>query len=86
MANKADRHTMVVILMAVSLEVINRLLTFGAMGGFWSNYIGISAGSIAAYWLARYFGIKFVSKMISIQKYKTYIEWILFLLNSLIAS
>ncbi len=49
---------------------------FGAMGGFWSNYIGISAGSIAAYWLARYFGIKFVSKMISIQKYKTYIEWI----------
>lgn len=47
---------------------------FGAAEGFWVNYIGISAGSIAAYWLAKRFGIKLVSKMISMQKYEKYIE------------
>ena len=34
---------------------------FGAAGGFWINYIGISAGSIIAYWLARRFGVGLVS-------------------------
>ena len=29
---------------------------FGAAGGFWINYIGISAGSIIAYWLEKYDG------------------------------
>lgn len=29
---------------------------FGAAGGFWINYIGISAGSLAAFWLARQYG------------------------------
>lgn len=47
---------------------------FGAAGGFWINYIGISAGSIAAYWLAKRFGIQLVSKMLSIKKYEKYIE------------
>lgn len=47
---------------------------FGAVGGFWINYIGISAGSIAAYWLARRFGIQLVKKMISIQKYEKHME------------
>lgn len=49
-------------------------LLFGAAGGFWVNYIGISAGSIAAYWLARCFGIKLVNKMIPVKKYETFIE------------
>ncbi len=35
---------------------------FGAAAGFWINYIGISAGSIIAYWLARRFGIGLVQK------------------------
>ena len=47
---------------------------FGAAGGFWVNYIGISAGSIAAYWLARSFGIKLVDKMIRMEKYDSYIR------------
>lgn len=47
---------------------------FGAAGGFWINYIGISMGSIIAYWLARIFGIKLVDKMISMKKYDSYIE------------
>ncbi len=47
---------------------------FGAAGGFWINYIGISLGSIAAYWLAKHFGIRLVSKMVSIKKYEPFIE------------
>ena len=47
---------------------------FGAAGGFWTNYIGISAGSIAAYALAKRFGVQLVNKMISMQKYEAYIE------------
>ena len=45
---------------------------FGTFGGFWINYIGISAGSIAAYWLAKRYGIKLVNKMISVEKYESY--------------
>ena len=47
---------------------------FGVAGGFWVNYIGISAGSIMAYWLAKRFGIQLVNKMISMDKYASYIE------------
>lgn len=47
---------------------------FGAAGGFWVNYIGISLGSIIAFYLARFFGIRLVSKMVSLEKYKPYIE------------
>lgn len=45
---------------------------FGTMAGFWINYIGISAGSIAAYWLAKKYGIKLVNKMVSCEKYESY--------------
>lgn len=37
---------------------------FGAAGGFWINYIGISAGSLIAYWLARRFGADLVREMV----------------------
>lgn len=47
---------------------------FGVAGGFWVNYIGISAGSIIAYWLAKRFGIQLVNKMIPLEKYDSYIE------------
>ena len=47
---------------------------FGATGGFWINYIGISTGSIIAYWLAKCFGVQLVNKMISLKKYDSYIE------------
>ena len=47
---------------------------FGAAGGFWTNYIGISIGSVVAYTLARKLGTQMVSKMVDMGKYESYIE------------
>lgn len=47
---------------------------FGAAGGFWINYIGISAGSLIAYWLARRYGIALVQKMVPMEKYEGWAE------------
>lgn len=49
-------------------------ILFGPVVGFLVNYIGISLGSIAAYYLARRYGIKLVDKMINTKKYEKYIE------------
>ena len=49
---------------------------FGAMGGFWCNYIGISAGSIIAFLLARYFGTSLVQCMVPMEKYSSFVDWI----------
>ncbi|MGO5023134.1 TVP38/TMEM64 family protein [Lawsonibacter sp. LCP25S3_G6] len=49
---------------------------FGAMGGFWCNYIGISAGSIIAFLLARTFGTSLVQCMVPMEKYHSFVEWI----------
>ena len=49
---------------------------FGAAGGFWCNYIGISAGSIAAFFLARRFGVELVKWMIPLEKYEKWAEWV----------
>lgn len=48
---------------------------FGAMGGFWCNYIGISAGSIIAFLLARCFGVELVRYMIPLEKYDSFVAW-----------
>jgi len=62
-------------------------IAFGSMTGFWCNYIGISAGSIVAYFLARKYGIDIVLAMFPrkqyekwskrIEKSKSY-DWFLF--------
>lgn len=49
---------------------------FGAAGGFWCNYIGISSGSIAAFLLARRFGVKLVKMMIPMEKYQKWVQWV----------
>lgn len=49
---------------------------FGAFGGFIYNYIGISTGSIIAFFLARKFGSPFVRKMIPEKKYISYVNWV----------
>ena len=49
---------------------------FGAMGGFWCNYIGISAGSIIAFLLARRFGVGLVRCMIPMEKYTRFTQWL----------
>ena len=49
---------------------------FGALGGFWVNYIGISAGSLIAYWLARRYGTDIVCEIIPTKKYEGWVEWV----------
>ncbi len=49
---------------------------FGAAGGFLINYIGISAGSLIAYWLARHFGVGIVQKMVPMEKYDGWVRWV----------
>lgn len=47
-------------------------IAFGSATGFWCNYVGISIGSIIAYFLARKFGIDIVLTMFS---KKFYDKW-----------
>lgn len=47
---------------------------FGAAGGFWCNYIGISLGSLIAFLLARRFGAPLVESIFPKDKYR---EWIM---------
>lgn len=49
---------------------------FGAAGGFWCNYIGISAGSIAAFFLARQYGVGLVQQLIPLEKYDSWTAWL----------
>lgn len=63
-------------------------VAFGSTTGFWCNYIGISAGSIIAYFLARKYGMDVVLTMFPqkqyekwsrrIEKSKSY-DWFLFI-------
>lgn len=48
---------------------------FGSAGGFWCNYIGISAGSIIAFLLAKKYGIKLVEKLFPKDQYEKYSGW-----------
>ena len=47
---------------------------FGSTGGFLINYIGISAGSIIAFFLAKRYGTNLVAKLIPMEKYESTIE------------
>ncbi len=51
-------------------------LVFGCMKGFWCNYIGISLGSIIAFFLARVYGKGLVQSLFPQQKYKKWINFI----------
>lgn len=50
-------------------------LMFGWAGGFWCNYIGISAGSIIAFLLARKYGQGLVGRMFPGEKYDKWAVW-----------
>ena len=63
-------------------------IAFGSATGFWCNYIGISVGSIIAYFLAKKYGVDIVLSQFSKKKYDTWItrieksrsyEWFLFI-------
>ena len=47
---------------------------FGPVVGFIVSYIGMCAGSIAAYYLARKYGIKLVSKLVNMERYQGWID------------
>ena len=47
---------------------------FGRWGGFWCNYIGISLGSVIAFFLARRYGKALVKRMVSAKTYDSYAE------------
>ena len=49
---------------------------FGAAGGFWCNYIGISAGSIVSFLLAKRYGVELVRKMVPMEKYQKLVDWV----------
>ncbi len=48
---------------------------FGCMGGFWCNYIGICAGSIVAFFLARSYGAPLVRRMFPKARYHRWAAW-----------
>ena len=45
-------------------------LLFGCMGGFWCNYIGICAGSVIAFLIARRYGIRLIRLLFSSERYE----------------
>lgn len=51
------------------------VVAFGPWWGLVYNYIGICAGSIAAFLLSRHYGKPFVIKMVGEKNYKKYIGW-----------
>ena len=52
------------------------VLVFGPVEGFAYNYIGICAGSIAAFLLTRRYGRDFVKRMVSEKAYEKYAGWL----------
>lgn len=49
---------------------------FGSAGGFWCNYVGISAGSIISFLLAKHYGVELVQKMVPMEKYQRLVDWV----------
>ena len=49
---------------------------FGAFGGFWYNYLGISAGSIIAFFLARQYGTSLVEALFPRESYGKWSGWL----------
>ena len=49
-------------------------IAFGSATGFWCNYIGISQGSIAAYFIAKRYGMDVITAMFSEKQYQKWSE------------
>lgn len=48
---------------------------FGVSAGFWCNYIGISLGSIIAFFLARKYGMPLLKELFHSEKYRKWSNW-----------
>ena len=49
-------------------------IAFGSATGFWCNYIGLSLGSIAAYFIAKRYGMDVITAMFSEKQYQKWSE------------
>lgn len=52
------------------------VLAFGPVWGFVYNYLGLTAGSILAFWLVRQYGRPFIQKITKPETYDKYIGWL----------
>ena len=59
-----------------SMGCVVGVLAFGPWMGFFYNYIGICAGSFAAFWLARHYGRAFVKAVTKKKQYEKYVGWL----------
>lgn len=59
-----------------AIGCIGGILIFGPIQGFIYNYIGICIGSIAAFLIARRYGINYVKNMGSKKTFNKYIRWL----------
>ena len=50
-------------------------LLFGAVDGFWINYLAISIGSLAAFFIAKKYGSPVVRSLIGEKLYDKYLGW-----------
>lgn len=59
-----------------AIGCIGGILIFGPIQGFIYNYIGICIGSIAAFLIARRYGINYVKNMGNKKTFNKYIRWL----------
>jgi len=59
-----------------AIGCVGGILIFGSTQGFIYNYIGICIGSIAAFLLARQYGITYVKNMSNKKTFNKYIGWL----------
>lgn len=59
-----------------AIGCVGGILIFGSIQGFIYNYIGICIGSIAAFLLARRYGITYVKNMSNKKTFNKYIGWL----------
>ena len=59
---------------AVASDGVAGALLFGSVGGFIYNYVGICAGSIIAFFLAKHYGIPLVQAIFPSKKYNVWTE------------
>ena len=65
----------VIPIMPGAVGYVSGSLCFGWFLGFVYNYIGISAGSLIAFLIARKYGVKIVKHLFSDEKYEKYSDW-----------
>ncbi|MBF6978575.1 TVP38/TMEM64 family protein [Tuanshanicoccus lijuaniae] len=58
------------------ISTVAGVVIFGAVEGFWWNYIGICVGSMIAFGIAKYYGRPLLHQLFSQQTIKKYDAWV----------